>query len=169
MLLTKIVMSAHSSFIFLNASSHTDLCSTPSTHILWNMDKWTSGAKKRNTEIDFMSSRVDGISMDRKGAFKARMWFSIVIQESCKIYEGIVSNRIKKKEKYWRKMNRIRARHKKEKIKNHSEGQVSFGPTNLAKTWMRERLLLHYLNHFLDVNIRKKKCITHPLRRSKDI
>jgi len=55
MLLTKIVMSAHSSFIFLNASSHTDLCSTPSTHILCNIDRWTSGAKKRNTEMDFMS------------------------------------------------------------------------------------------------------------------
>ena len=56
-------------------------------------------------------SGVDGISMDRKGAFKACMWFSIVIQESCMICGGIVSNGMEK-EKYWQKMYRIRAGNK---------------------------------------------------------
>jgi len=44
-------------------------------------------------------SGVDGISMDRKGAFKARMWFSIIIQESCMICGGTLSNGKKEKEK----------------------------------------------------------------------
>ena len=55
MCLTKFVMCAQSSSIFLTVSSHTDLYSTPSTHILCNINKWTSGAKNRNTEVDFMS------------------------------------------------------------------------------------------------------------------
>jgi hypothetical protein len=56
--------------------------------------------EKRGDRLYEPGSGVDGISMDRKGAFKARMWFSIVIQESCMICGGTLSNRMKKEEKY---------------------------------------------------------------------
>jgi len=55
--------------------------------------------KKYGDRLDEPGTGADGISMNRKAALKARMWLSIVIQESCVICEGIVSNR-KIKEKY---------------------------------------------------------------------
>ena len=62
------------------------------------MDFWCK-EKKYGDGLDEPGAGVDGISMNRKGTFKARMWLSIVIQASCVICGGIVSNRTMK-EKY---------------------------------------------------------------------